>query len=170
MKSLRTLSRDETGPAPRASPAYSQDLQELWFSLMRRPWASLTFVPAHESGSAVALAYALATIGGRFRGAPIAVLEGLHLDLETAARLTLDVQTAGEQRPTASAPRTGPQAEQRRFIVLSSVLGDPMGIPVALASDGVVLVVDRFVATRASADRTLQAIGRDHVLGAVLVG
>jgi hypothetical protein len=157
--------------AARSAPGYSFEMQELWFSLMRRPWKSLALVPAHEGGSTLAVARALATIGGRFRGAPLTLLEGHDLDLESAARLTLAVQTSSTSwAPSAQQERTAVQSDPRTIIALGPVLNNPMAIPVALAAEAVILVLERLVTTRASAERTLQAIGREHVLGAVLLG
>ena len=148
---------------------YSFELQELWFSLMRRQWTSLALVPAGPEGSTMELARSVAEIGGRFRGAPLALLEGAHLDLESAAQLTMNVQNSAASWSQPARPLSV-QNDPRTLVALESVLENPMGIPVALAADAIIVVVQRGSTSRRDAQRTLQVLGREQVLGVVLVG
>jgi hypothetical protein len=175
-RAMRGLRKAAIGAPPGqvegTAGGYSYQLQELWFSLIRKPWASLALLPTHERGSSIEVARRLAAIGGRFRGAPLTLLEGADLDLESAARLTQTVQTAGSSWTSASPQqqRIGVQSEPRTLVALGPLLENPMGVPVALAADAVLLLIERGLTRIPDAQKTLRMIGREHVIGAVLVG
>ena len=146
--------RGKLKTAVKGPARYSFDLQELWFSLTRKPWRSLAAVPAGEGGDTLALCRSLAELGGAFGGAPLPVLDGTSLDLEAAAALT---HSLGAQ-----------EVAGRRLVALEALTMNPLGIPVCLACDGVLLVIRGGATTVEEARRTIELIGRDHVLGSVL--
>jgi len=149
------------------------ELQELWFSLMSRNWRSLAFVPAREGGSSLQLARKFVSIGKSIQGATLALLEGAQLDLETAAKMTQQLQGTRASAWATTSPGGAGAAifpDARIIVALDAVLENALSIPVALATDGVVLVVESGVTTTAQMEHSLQLLGRDRVLGAVMVG
>lgn len=151
---------------------YSVALQELWFSLARREWTTLAFVPASSAVSAMPLARKLSAIGAVFRGAAVGVRDGTSLDLAGAAALALELQTSNTSWTSmgTGARKPGSDESTRTLVALDPVIDNPMSIPVALAADAVLVVIARRVTTRASAERTIEQIGRERILGAVLIG
>ncbi len=148
------------------------ELQELWFSLMRLSWRSLAFVPAHPvagGGQAAELARRFAVVGRVFRGASLTFLDATSLELESAARISQQLQ-GGSSAWSAVGPQAAQQADTRTVVALDAVVTNALSIPVALATDGVVLVIEKDVTTRASAERTVQLIGRELIVGAVMLG
>jgi hypothetical protein len=150
-------------------PGYSFHLQELWFSLTRLQWKTLALVPAHEGGTVLPLTKELAALGGVFRAA-VTVHDAADLTLESVATLALSLQGSSSAW-TSGGPhnlRIGAPVDARTLVALGPLLSNPLGIPVCLAVDGVLLVVESGVTTHSSARRTLELVGRERVIGSVL--
>lgn len=140
-------------PAGRAARP-SAELQQLWFACLRKPWSSLVVMPAAAEGSARALAKALAEVGATYRNQPVRLVNAAGLDVAGAARVILEMS-----------PRT--EANELTVVCTDSVLRNQAGIPLCLAADAVLLVVDLEQADLTSAQRTIGLIGSSKFLGAV---
>ena len=140
-------------PPGRAAPP-SVDLQQLWFACLRRPWSSLVVMPANAEGSALAVARALADIGALHRNRPVRLINAGGLDVAGAARVILEMS-----------PRT--TANELTVVCTDSVLDNQAGIPLCLAADAVLLVVDLDQAEMSSARRTIGLVGPAKFIGAV---
>src|SRR5688572_24427055 len=79
------LTRSKGGGPP------SAELQQLWFACLRREWASLVVVPAHEGGSGLAVAQALADVGSLHRGSPVKLINAEGIDLGATSRLIIEM-------------------------------------------------------------------------------
>lgn len=55
------------------------------------------------------------------------------------------------------------------MVALASPLADPMVIPVALSVDALLLLVEEGVTRLAEVGHTLEIVGRERVLGALLL-
>ena len=159
-------------PLPQANsrPAsISFEYEELWFSLMRRNWRSLALAPIDPGDRALELAHKLSVIGKTFRSSALTLIDATQLDLEGAARITQQLQS-----PTGAWYGTGAQAERgaesRTLVALDPPRENALTIPVALAVDTVILLVERGRTQRAAIERTIQLLGRELVLGAILLG
>jgi hypothetical protein len=140
------------------------EFQSLWFTLVRTPWRSLVVVPADEGGSAVAIATALADVGRRLRSAPVTflVMAG-PIDYASAGRIVASVA-----EPHGG--RSDPGAHVGRLIVaIPPVVAEPLGIAVTDAADAVLICIEKGRTRMPSARRTIDMIGRDRIIGCVLV-
>jgi hypothetical protein len=161
----------------------SRELQELWFATRRKDWKSLVVVPAAPGLSAFPIAKALGEIGGVIRMSPVQVVNAEGLDLPSIATLVQDF--SGDQQRgsgsvwTSSAPgNNGPQGaetfsvlkQERAFIVaIEPVVTNPLALPLALAADAVLLCLELGVTDMEAARHTIDLVGRDRLVGSVLL-
>src|SRR5712691_3872062 len=162
MSLLRTrpaLPSPEHPPGNDTLPPF--ELQELWFATLRTEWSSLVVVPAHAGGSAFNIARALAEVGGRHRGSPIMLVTADASDLARTAQLVANLsrQTAG------TVGRRGGEV----IVSLEPVVTNPLGIAIALAADAVLVTIELGVTDMASARRTIELVGRERLLGCVVI-
>lgn len=154
-------------PAPLAhvgGASTELEFQGLWFSLARKPWRSLVVVPGDEHGSAAYVATALAAVGRQLRSSPVTflVMAG-PLDYASAGKIVGSMTrpaTEGEEPSTA---------EGRVIVAIPSVLTEPLGIAVTEAADAVVLCIAKGKSRIPSVELTLDRIGRERVVGCVMV-
>jgi hypothetical protein len=158
----RTTSRTEIIERPISLPSrdyvaageLASQMQDLWFRLARNEWATLALVPADATGSALSVACGLVDVGAAFTGKAIDLLSAEGRELEPEDEWIF------------------PRKKDERFarvIALEPLSSNPRGIAVAKAADAVVLVVEAGTADLASARRTVEKIGRQHVLGCVML-
>jgi hypothetical protein len=177
-------------PAPGDEARPRREYQELWFSLARLHWASVVLVPADHGGSAVEVATSLADVGTRLRDTPVTAIVANRVDY-AAARALADLQPrlhrAGpwrsgpelEAHPAPGAGERGPEGAVhqgfamppigRAIIAIQPVVDEPLGVAVAQAADAVVLCVRLCSSRLGAARRTIELIGAERVIGAVLV-
>jgi len=141
------------------------DVEGLWFTLARIPWRTLVFVPADESASAIEIAAALADVGRRLRAGPVTflLLSGT-LDFAAAGKI---VQAMGGKRAPAGPPEQ--RGEGRLLIAIPSVVNEPLGLAVTEVADGIVLCIKRGQSKVREAERTVELVGRDRILGALML-
>lgn len=140
------------------------EFQSLWFTLARLSWMSLVVVPGDEGGSSAFIATALADIGRRLRVAPVTflVMAG-PIDYASAGRLVASVA-----RPHGPGDNREP-SRGRVIVAIPPVLTEPLGIAVTEAADAVVVCIERGRTRMQSVQRTIDMIGRDRIVGCVLV-
>jgi hypothetical protein len=138
------------------------ELQELWFSTLRTEWSSLAIVPAHPGGSAERIAKALADVGGRHRGSPILLVKADGSDLAHTAQL---VDSLSRRSGATGSNRRGGEV----IVSLDPVVTNPLGIAIALAADAVLVTIELGVTDLHSARRTIELVGRERLLGCVVV-
>jgi hypothetical protein len=155
---------------PGASPP---ELQELWFATLRRPWSRLALVPAAPETSVLALAHALAAVGGVGRSQPPRVLEAIGLGLAEIAEVVRDLEAEAQRAaaPSASWSLSSPGADggSRVIVALDSIVANPLATAVALSCDAVVLCLEYGVSDLRSAERTIEQIGRERFVGSLLL-
>jgi hypothetical protein len=147
-------------PGPAASPPF--ELQELWFATLRAEWTSLAVVPAHAGGSAYQIARALAEAGSLHRGTPVRLVKADAGDLAQTARF---VDSLSRKTSGGSTKRGG-----EVIIAVDPVVDNPLGIAIALAADAVLVTIELGVTDLDSARRTIEMVGRERLLGCVVVG
>ncbi len=130
------------------------ELQKLWLALQRQPWSTLVVVPAREGDSGLPAARAILEAG-----APYPESGSLHLVDATAVE---DASAPGLVREMKSHAAQG-----RTVVALGSPLSRPAGLRVALAADAALLSVTLGDTDFASAQRTLELVGRERFLGSV---
>lgn len=172
-----------------ASP--TREYQELWFSMARLHWASLVLVPADHGGSAADVATTLAQVGTQLRDTPVTAIVANRIDYASARALAelqprirdgqaspgaievaatpvaAVVDERAGHRPIHDAPPIPPLG--RAIIAIQPVVDEPLGVAIAQAADAVVLCVEMGRSGIAAARRTVDIIGAERVIGAVLV-
>ncbi len=139
------------------SEAPTAEMQRLWFATLRKEWSSLVVVPAHPKGSASKVARSLAQVAALHKDDAIKLITAEGADLTGASRLIIDMTSH-----VASGGLV--------IIVLDSVLSNPAGIPVALAADASLLVVELGETDLESGKRTVELLGGENrFVGAVTV-
>ena len=146
-------------PAPAPLPAF--ELQELWFATLRSEWASLAVIPAHAGGSAFEIARALAEAGSRHRGTPVRLVKADANDLAQTAQF---VDSLSRKSGGGSTKRGG-----EIIIAVDPVVENPLGIAIAFAADAVLVTIELGVTDLASARKTIEMIGRERLLGCVVI-
>ena len=141
---------------PEAPNMPSAELQRLWFATLRKDWSSLVVLPAHPGGAATNVARALAQVAAVHKDAPIKLISGEGADLQNASRLIIDMTTHVA-------------AGGLVIVVLDSVISNPAGIPVALASDAALLCVHLGETDTESAEKSIRLLGEARFDGAVTI-
>jgi hypothetical protein len=176
------------GEGARAKGAPSREIQELWFSIARRRWASLVLVPAEASPSAGRLATALADVGSRLQESPVSAIVADHIDYASVRSLcdlqptlgsprwerSVDAERiteiAGPIREAAAVHEATPMPPIGRVIIaIEPVVTQPLGVAIAHAADAAVVCVEVGVTRAKDVRRTIELIGAERVLGAFLV-
>ena len=164
------MSSDRSKPDPRRTglvrspedsralgPMPSREIQELWFSSLRRPWHTLALVPAQHGRSLLPLAHALAAVGRFHRGAVLRVIAAEGMGLDQIADLTLGSLNSHARN------------EGGRILVLEPISINPFGTAIAMTSDAAILCVELGVTNLDDARRTLDQIGRERFVGTAIV-
>jgi hypothetical protein len=136
--------------------------QSLWFALSRLSWKSLVLVPADEGETSAGIATALADVGRRLRNTPVTfmVMAGA-LDYASAGRFVSAVLGSGPE------PEEGPP-RSRVIVAVPPVIVEPLALAVTDAADAVALCIRKGVSHRKAAERTIELIGRDRIVGCVM--
>jgi hypothetical protein len=130
--------------------------QSLWIALQRRPWRSLAVVAASKGIGTLKVANDLAKIAWWYTGQPTCVFDMRDLSLRLLEHQLRDM--GGQLK-----------GGERVFIALRSSAENPTAVPLARAADLAVLCVRLGATDAKSAERTLDAVGRDRFIGTILV-
>jgi hypothetical protein len=145
----------------------TSEVQTLWYATQRRPWRRLALVPAHAGGSVLALAYALAEVGGAGRPSRPRVVSAEGAGLAEVADLVMEFEGAAALEADAPVPQR-PLSTERVLVALDSIVSNPMVTAVALSCDAALLCLELGVSDLKSARRTIDQIGRERFVGSVL--
>ena len=164
-KTTTQLAKRQTTALDRPRTRRDLDIEGLWFTLSRIPWQTLVMVPTDEAASAVEVAAALADVGRRLRASPVTflLLSG-PMDYAAAGKI---VQAVGGKRDGAR--DDAPHGDGRLIIAIPPVVTEPLGLAVTEVADAVVLCVQRGASRVRVAERTLELVGKDRVVGALMV-
>jgi len=147
-------------PASVTSDFEPDDVRDLWLRMLRRGWKSLALVPAAPAGSTQKLARAICSVGAIYRGRGLPLLSASDLTLDSVNPFIYAMSRVGKSQ-------TDQDEEEKLVVMLDSVITNPLGIAVALASDAVLLVIELGKTDERSARRTVELIGRDRFIGSV---
>jgi hypothetical protein len=181
------------GKAAHSSTRAGREFQELWFSLAQRRWSSLVLVPIGAGASAAMIATRLAEVGSALRDTPVTAIVAESIDYGSVRVLT-DLQVRVQEHRTwgptvdveatvvtphervASDPPVVPVRDARPLppsgqviVAIQSVERDPLGVAIAQAADATVLCIEMGASRGKAIRRTIELIGADRVLGAVLI-
>ena len=133
-----------------------QQLHQQLVTCMRGEWHSMVVVPASPGSSGAMIANALVEVSTLVRGKKAKLFSTEGLEVNDVSRVIVDMmQHLG----------TGGLA----IVSIDSVLEAQAGIPLTLAVDVALLVVQLGVTQIADAKRTVELVGAKKFLGAVTV-
>jgi hypothetical protein len=131
-------------------------LQKLWLATQRREWRSLAVLAASSGVDTLPIAELLAHAAWAYRGQPSCVFDLRDLGLRLA-----DFQ----MREVAMQIDGGVSV----IIALRATSENPTAAAVARQADAVVLCIGMGETRFKSAERTINEVGRDRVLGSIVV-
>jgi hypothetical protein len=131
-------------------------LQKLWLGVEKREWRSIAVLGASRALETMQVAELLAQLAWRYRGQPSQVL-----DLRDLSMRLIDYQVR-EMREQID-------AGTRLIVALRSIFENPTAAPLAKHADAVLLCVALGDTSFKKAEETLAAIGRERVIGTVLL-
>ena len=140
-----------TKPAPT-----QQQLHQQLLTCMRGEWHSMVVMPASPTESASSVAHALADVSLLVRGKKARLFSAEGLEVNDVSRIIVDMMQHIAGGGLA-------------IVSIDSVIGAQAGIPVTLAADVALLVVQLGVTETDHARRTVDMVGVQKFLGAVTV-
>ncbi len=156
-------------------PPYFQELDAVWIQL-GSDWSSVVIIPSEPDDPTAHIGRALSQVGARLSIYPVEFIDASTVDLESSSRLIARLKTAaGAEEHGAPANRQQFASSswappiKRTIVALENPLANPLVVPIALASDGVVLCVRRGRDRIASVRDTIQAVGGHLILCCVLL-
>jgi hypothetical protein len=143
---------------PPEQPKYWEDvrLQKLWLATQRRDWRSLAVMAASKNVETLPIAEMLAQIAWCYRGQPSCVFDLRDLSLRLAEYQVREAQAQVE-------------AGARVLVALRSIAENPTALLIAREMDAVVLCIQLGKTELKAAAQAIAEIGRDRVLGTILV-
>jgi len=141
---------------PPARLADEIHLQKLWLAVQRTPWRSLAVLAASQSIETLGVAQILAQLAWRYRGQPSGVCDLRDLSMRLVDYHIREVSEMVD-------------AGTRLFIALRSIFENPTAIPMARQADAVVLCVAVGETSFKAAKQTIGEIGRDRIIGSIIV-
>jgi hypothetical protein len=148
------------------------ELHNVWMQLAGG-WSWLTVIPADASFSTAQFAKGLSVVGAKFSGAPIDFIEGTNVDLDKSAwiigRLGTQVSGSESWRGPSESQGGWTKPVTRTLVSLDSPVSNPLAMPVALASDGVILCVQRNRTPISEVRKCIDTVGANRVLCCVLI-
>ena len=121
-------SKTMADPAREDPRLASIELQQLWFQLQRRQWASLVVIPADPGSSGAGVATSLWKVGTLIGNPAPKVLNAERMGPGVIAELIRDLANAKEAV-------TAGLDQPRILVSIESVLSNPLGIGIAQAAD-----------------------------------
>jgi hypothetical protein len=144
------------GASPARNAFDEVRFQKLWLATQKRHWRSLAIIGASEAMETLEVADMLAKIAWWYRGEPSCVI-----DLRDASLRLVEFQVQELMSQV--------QAGQRVIVALRSTIENPTAVPLARAADAVILCVKLGETALKVAEKTIDEIGRDRVLGCIVV-
>jgi hypothetical protein len=138
-------------------PGPAQDLSTLLYSLVIRPWTSLAIVSPDEGERAWHLAQKLAEAARQSHYPALKAVNLLDLNAERAAGIAHAVNTV-----TAL-------GERKRFVIaIANPAENPIALRVLTVCEVALLLLERGRSRIPDAQRTVELVGRNRLIGAVL--
>lgn len=129
-------------------------LQRTCLSVLRGDWTTVALVATDPSAPVRPLADALADVSRAYRLRPLRVLDGAGASPAQVARLQDEL--------------AADRGEGRVAIAVGDLRTSPGGVPLAVQTDAVVLVVRLGASALRDVEETVELVGRERVLGCVV--
>jgi len=148
---------DTRNPNVNGARASERDWQWLWFStLQRRPGSALAVVPGDGDVKAGRVAEAVVAVGRLYGERPVQLLNAEGVGLGDVEKL-LDALSAMTGRG------------EWVIVPVDPIALNPAAIPIARATSAALLVVRVGESRLAAARSTIEAVGRERLLGSVVL-
>ena len=142
-------------PQPPAVPAVPDgDWQHLWFSLQRTDWSALAVLPADSGLDVRDIAEAIVNIGRTSGADDVMLLNGQGASFTDAQELVDTIESYKRRRSHV-------------VVACDSVDDNPATLALVRAASGALMVVRLGQSRLASARKTIDAVGREHVFASI---
>jgi hypothetical protein len=131
-------------------------LQKLWLSVEKKEWRSLAVVGAGGRVDTLGIAEVFAQLAWRYRGQPSTVC-----DLRDLSMRLVDYQV--------QEIRSQVESGMRLVIALRSIFENPTSAAIAQQADATVICIALGETGFRGAEETIAAIGRERVVGSILL-
>jgi hypothetical protein len=131
-------------------------LQKLWLSVERREWRSLAVLSASKGLETLQVAELIAQLAWRYRGQPSSVCDLRDLSIRL---IEYEVQEMRAQIESGT----------RLVVALRSIFENPTASAVSRQTDAVLLCIALGETNLKAAEESIAAVGRDRVLGSILL-
>ena len=131
-------------------------LQRLWLAARRRDWRSLSVIAVSRSADTLHVAELLANLAWSYRGQPSCVMDLRDLSLRLVDYHQREVRSLADRGNAV-------------VVALRSIHENPTAAAVARSTDATILCVDLGRAELKAAEQTIAEVGRERVLGAIIV-
>lgn len=145
----------EAPPAVVPDPAMGVEWQRLWLATQRRPWTTLALIPVGEDIPVAQVSAALVAAGRQHLSGTIVACDETKVSLSTL-----------ESRRSAIVERA--RCAERVIVALPDVLQSPAALALAQAADAAILCVGLGSSAIDEAERIVEELGRERVLGSVI--
>jgi hypothetical protein len=135
-------------------PVPDGDWQHLWFALQRTDWSALAVLPADSGLDVSDVAAALVDVGRTSGATDVTLLNGMGASFTDSQELIETIE---------SYKRRGSHI----VVACDSVDDNPATLALAKAASGTLMVVRLGQSRLAAARKTIDAVGREHVLASI---
>ncbi len=132
----------------------SVPVQQLWFELRSWAWKSLAIVPTVHNGS-------------EFELAEQVVMVGVSNTNRRMSLISAEGAGVGDTDRVIAMIRAAEARGDRVVVVTDAVIDNPASTPIIRAVNGVIPIITLGQSERSVVERTIQAVGRSRVIGAV---
>jgi hypothetical protein len=154
MTILRRVLIDPALHVHESEPADPQ-LQRLWFATLRKPWSCLAIVPADASVALGDVPELLLAVGQEHGARQVRLVNGRG------------AQLADVHRVVSSLRLTSPS--ECVMVAVDAFADSPAAVPIVCAASAALLVVRVGESHMEAARQTVETIGRDRIIGAIVL-
>jgi hypothetical protein len=145
--------------------APKHELSQLWTKVHRHAWSWIAVVPADPALSAVPLARAVRDAWNWLSEFSLRLRVAENVDLAASAALIHQLRHAAGTVDPGVAPSV-----VQTLVAVESPLKNPLVLPIILGADGVILCAERGTTLVSAVRKTVEMIGRDHIIACCLLG
>jgi hypothetical protein len=132
-------------------------LHRLWSSMLRRSWTALAIVPTEADGDVEYLADTLVELGRQHGATRIRRLNAIGARPDEVQAIRETMRKMSDHGIAVIIP-------------LDPIAENPAALPIVYAASTVLMVVRLRVSLLASVRHTIEAVGRDRVIGSIALG
>lgn len=130
--------------------------QRIWFSIRQHTWSSLALVPSHSGIDVVKVAQTLVATGRLQGERPVGLIDATGVQMSNIQQVIGSLGTVAERGEHAIVP-------------VDAIQDNPSTIAIVQAASMALLVVRLGESLLASAQTTLDVVGRNRFIGSIVV-